>query len=47
MQLVLFMVVGSMVMGLVFKKLDRRANIALGVLVLMAALGFLMVKRFL
>ena len=47
MQLVLFMIIGSMVMGIAFKKLDRRANLALVLMVLLAALGFIMTKRFL
>ncbi len=47
MQLVLLMVIGSMAMGIGFKKLDRKANLALAGLVFIAALGFLLTKRFL
>ncbi|MEI6043204.1 MAG: hypothetical protein WCS37_02315 [Chloroflexota bacterium] len=47
MQLVLLLLVGSLVMGLFFEKLDRKAYIALGLLIAFAIFAFLYLKRFL
>lgn len=47
MQLVLLLVIGSLVMGLLFEKLDRKAYIGLGLLIAFAIVGFLYFRRFL
>lgn len=47
MQLVLLLVIGSLVMGLSLEKMDRKAYIGIGLLIVVAIIGFLYFRRFL
>ena len=47
MQLVILMLLGSLIMGMFFKKLDRKAYVALVSLILVAAAGYYFFTRFL
>lgn len=47
MQLILMMLIGSLGVGLIWEKLDRKALAVLAVLILLAIIGFFFFKRFL
>lgn len=47
MQLVVFLIMGSLILGMLFNKLDRKAYTALVSLILLAAAGYYFFDRFL